>query len=98
MRVDVEERWTGIGWAVERELGVVTDERGNVVHDGNGAPKTQPYTTLRFELNEVDAAGNLRVRKVRVPFDENAKRELVSALMGGVVLPAGNGSPAPPAI
>ena len=82
----IQETWVGIGFDVVVEHLPVADERGNVVHDAHGLPKTQEHTTLLLIVNE---AGVQRV--VRVPFAGEAKAELIRKLTGGIIVANGNG-------
>lgn len=82
----VQETWLGIGFDVVVERLPVADERGNVVHDAHGLPKTQEHSTLVLILNEPGVQ-----RVVRVPFAGEAKAELIRKLTGGIVVANGNG-------
>lgn len=83
----IEERWVGIGYNVETEHLPQTDEHGNVLHDARGLPKTLEHTTLILILNE--PAGQ---RIVRIPFQEEARQDLIRKLTGGIIVPPnGNG-------
>lgn len=82
----IEERWVGIGFDVITEHLPQQDERGNIIHDATGLPKTVEHTTLVLILNE---PGGQRV--VRIPFQEESRQELIRKLTGGVIVPNGNG-------
>ena len=82
----IEERWVGIGFDVVVEQLPVADDRGNVIHDALGVPKTQESSTLVLILQEPGVQ-----RVVRIPFMAESKAELLRKLTGGVIVPA-NGS------
>lgn len=84
----VEERWVGVGFDVVVEQLPVADERGNVIHDALGVPKTEEHTTLVLILNDPGCQ-----RIVRVPFGADAKQTLLKKLTGGIIV-AGNGGTA----
>lgn len=80
----IEERWIGIGFDVITEHTPVADERGNVIHDAHGLPKTQEMTTLVFVIPLPDGQ-----HIVRVPFTADGKRQLLEKLTGGIVIANG---------
>lgn len=84
----VEERWLGVGWDVVHEQVHAAGQDGLPLVDEHGLPVTVPHTTLVFVLNEPPHAQ----RVVRVPFADEARRELVTKLTGGIVVVAANGS------
>lgn len=86
----IEERWMGIGYDVIAEHLPVTDEQGRVIHDAHGLPKTLEHTTLVLILNDPGAQ-----RVVRIPFQDEARQELIRKLTGGIIVPKGNGAHLP---
>lgn len=62
------------------------DERGNIIHDGHGHPKTVDVWTLQL----IDQAGG---RELLISFTNEVKDELVKQLTGGIVVIPANGNP-----
>ena len=86
-----EERWVGVAFSARTEQLPLADPKdGQPLHNADGSPKTAEHTILTFtHLNPFGQPELI----VHVPFDQNAKQELLRQLTGGIVVPT-NGSPA----
>lgn len=81
----VEEKWERFSWKVEQETVPQADENGAPRTDENGALVTMTRTVLVVFPPRDPATGNARA--IRLPFGDDAKRELASKLTGGIVIP-----------
>lgn len=77
-----QDRLLGYQFQVVVEHVPKADERGNVIHNGNGEPKTEEMRTL---VLQDPATGH----QVAVPLSLDARDELVRQLTGGLIVPTG---------
>ena len=72
----------GYQFAIVEGTRVFTDDAGNVVHDGHGAPRLVPEKALVFTD---PASGHVVV----CPLSDESRQELVRQLTGGIVVANG---------
>lgn len=78
----IEERWEGIGWAIEQGEKQAMTPEGLPLMKPDGTPETEPITIMVFIHQRPDEA-----QVIRVPFDADAKAKLIQMLTGGVIVP-----------
>lgn len=91
----IEERWMNVGFSARTEHLPVADPRdGKPLHNADGTPKTSPHLILTFQHLNPQGLPELTVH---IPFDENAKQELLRQITGVVVpqIVGVNGAPSP---